>query len=53
VIALRFTVDLLQVYPIVPHLGAWYGTIGLAALGVLALIATVSLRWSIASQPAR
>jgi hypothetical protein len=53
VIALRFTVDLLQVYPIVPHFGLWYGTLGLAALGLLALIVGVSLRLSIAPRAAR
>jgi serine/threonine-protein kinase len=43
VIALRFCVDLLQAYPIVPNLSVWYSSLGLAALAVLALIVAASV----------
>jgi eukaryotic-like serine/threonine-protein kinase len=47
VIALRFTVDLLQVYPIVYSLSAWYAGTGLAALIALGVISGVAARISL------
>jgi hypothetical protein len=41
-IALRFTVDLLQAYPIVTDLSAWYASLGLAALALLAGLVMMS-----------
>jgi eukaryotic-like serine/threonine-protein kinase len=52
VIALRFCVDLLQAYPIVSDLSAWYASLGLGALAVLGLIAAFSIRSSLHQTPA-
>ena len=48
VIALRFCVDLLQVYPITFDTSAWYAGMGWAALLVFAIIVTVSVRLALA-----
>jgi hypothetical protein len=42
VIALRFTVDLLQAYPIVFDWSAWYASLGMGALLTLAIIAATA-----------
>ena len=47
VIALRFTVDVLQIYPIVFNLSAWYSGIGLTALFALALLSAIAVRISL------
>jgi serine/threonine-protein kinase len=44
VIALRFTVDLLQAYPIVLDSSAWYASLGLAALVTLAAMVVFATR---------
>ena len=44
VIALRLVVDLLQAYPIVLDTSAWYASLGVFALGVLAVITALSVR---------
>jgi serine/threonine-protein kinase len=55
VITLRFCVDLLQAYPIVPNLSAWYSSLGLAALALLAVLVAASLHTALAGprQPLR
>ena len=52
VIALRFTVDLLEAYPLVPDLSAWYSSLGIGALVVFAAIAIAAAYASI-GVPAR
>jgi hypothetical protein len=44
VIALRFVIDLLQAYPIVLDTSAWYASLGLSALIVLAVLTALSVR---------
>ena len=44
VIAFRFAVDLLQAYPIVLDTSAWYASLGVFALAVLAVITALSVR---------
>jgi serine/threonine-protein kinase len=57
VIALRVVIDLLQAYPIVLDTSAWYASLGLSALVVLAVLTALSVRIALsgggAAAPAR